>query len=228
MEAVSGTCAAPAGAWPLWAAAAGLAASCWLVPRLEALARDGGLTRENWRGSTVPTALGVALPAAGAAGSTLASLVAGPWPGAAAGLGLVTAAALFGLLDDLTDRGRRHGWATHARGLLRGPWTGGTAKLVGISTAALAAGAFCTGARGVPPGALGWLAAAAAGLVGAGTANLVNLADTRPGRALKLWYLAAIALGLAGPPAASAWLFPWAAAALPLLARDLAEGAMLG
>ncbi|MFO7245847.1 MAG: hypothetical protein FWJ62_00985 [Thermaerobacter sp.] len=221
---MTGTCGVPAGAWPAWAGAAGLAASWWLAPRLEDLARRAGWVRLSRQGRHLPTALGIVLPAAGAAGAAAGSLAAGPWPGAAAGLALVTAAALFGLVDDLADRGRRHGWGTHLSGLVRGAWTGGTAKLVGVTLAAAAAGAFCAGGTGPQR----WLWTAAAGFTAAGAANLINLADTAPGRALKVWYLAVVPLGLGGPAAASAWLFPWAAAALPLLARDLGAQAMLG
>src|SRR5690606_28186375 len=194
----------------------------------EALARDAGFARENWRGVRLATGVGAVLPLAGAAGGAAAFLATGPWPGAAAGMFFVAAAALFGLIDDVLDRDRRRGWGAHAAGLLRGRWTGGTVKLVGIPAAALAAGTFCTGGTAGPGGAAHVLAALAAAVAAAGTANAVNLTDTRPGRALKIWYLAAIGLGLAGPREASAWLLPWAAAALPLLARDLSEGAMIG
>jgi hypothetical protein len=88
-------------------------------------------------------------------------------------------------------------------------------KLVGLGAAGLVASALLPGRRGLVNTLLG------AGLI-AGSANLVNLLDLRPGRALKAGLLAGLPLmrdGLAaGPVGAVAALLP----------DDLGEEIMLG
>jgi UDP-N-acetylmuramyl pentapeptide phosphotransferase/UDP-N-acetylglucosamine-1-phosphate transferase len=65
-------------------------------------------------------------------------------------------------------------------------------------------------------------------LLVAGSANLVNLLDLRPGRALKAGVIAALALGVAAPPELSLALAVPTGAAVGLLPPDLRERAMLG
>ena len=65
-----------------------------------------------------------------------------------------------------------------------------------------------------------------AGLV-AGAANLINLFDLRPGRAIKVSLLASAALAATGPRARASVAAP-VGAALALLPEDLGERAMLG
>ena len=62
-----------------------------------------------------------------------------------------------------------------------------------------------------------------AGLV-AGSANLLNLFDLRPGRAIKVTAVSGVLIGTAGPDRVAAPL----GAALALLPEDLGERAMLG
>lgn len=182
------------------------------------------LRRTNFAGRSVTLAEGVgvlvataALAARGRRGDALAL----------AGIGAL------GLADDvleplLRERGRpsSKGLRGHLGQLRRGRVTTGAAKALGIPVIALAATATAPRPRG------GALVLADAALV-AGSANLANLLDLRPGRALKavLPPLAALSLVPAEDPRrrsgrsiARAALVP-AAAALP---ADLGEHGMLG
>jgi UDP-N-acetylmuramyl pentapeptide phosphotransferase/UDP-N-acetylglucosamine-1-phosphate transferase len=153
------------------------------------------------------------------------------YPLAIAGLGGVA----FGVIDDLRGSGKRRGLRGHLGALAHGEVTTGTVKLAGLAAAGLGA-ALLEGGDPVD-------VAVNAGLV-AGGANLLNLFDLRPGRAIKVATLTAglIAAGSAlsrgaGEPAAAgapgrlaglrAVAVP-AGAALALLPEDLGERAMLG
>ena len=179
--------------------------------------------RTNYRGQTV-SLLGGAAVATGSSAGALAGRA-----GALAGVVAGAAAGGFGALDDLTesDEGRSKGFRGHVGALARGKVTTGGAKLLGISVASLAAAAVATGGgRGTRR--LTRLAdVAASGALIAGTANLVNLLDLRPGRALKGVVLLAApvaASGSAGAPVAAAAC----GAAISALPDDLAERTMLG
>jgi hypothetical protein len=113
---------------------------------------------------------------------------------------VVATAALVGLYDDLRGDRDPKGFGGHFTSLRQGRLTSGLAKLLLIG--------------GVAVVTLGPLD----GLLVAGTANLVNLFDLRPGRALKVVLVAALLAG--------AW---WVAAvAAVLLPFDLRERVMLG
>jgi UDP-GlcNAc:undecaprenyl-phosphate/decaprenyl-phosphate GlcNAc-1-phosphate transferase len=130
----------------------------------------------------------------------------------------------FGVLDDLAGSGKRRGLKGHLGALAHGEVTTGTVKLAGLAATGLAGGLLLGGRRSD--------ALINAGLI-AGGANLLNLFDLRPGRAVKVAALSAglIAAGGAGGPDRSAGLAAVAAplgAGLALLPEDLAERAMLG
>jgi hypothetical protein len=95
--------------------------------------------------------------------------------------------------------------------------TGGAVKAVGIGATSLAAAALVSPK---PRDAL------LGGAVVAGFANLINLFDLRPGRALKVGLLHAPLVALPGP--AGAFLAGPFGAAVTLLPADLREEAMLG
>jgi hypothetical protein len=130
----------------------------------------------------------------------------------------------FGVLDDLAGSGKRRGLKGHLGALAHGEVTTGTVKLAGLAATGLAGGLLLGGKRSD--------VVINAGLI-AGGANLLNLFDLRPGRAVKVAALSAglIAAGGAGGPDRSAGLAAVAAplgAGLALLPEDLAERAMLG
>lgn len=165
----------------------------------------------------------------------------------------VAGGAVFGLVDDLSEdyRRRRKGLRGHLGALRRGELTTGGLKIVGIGLASLAAAAIAprtpvarTGREVSGAGRLGDVLVDAA-LVAA-SANLVNLFDLRPGRALKVGLLTAPTALVAGVARAGAeprvWTRPTsagpavsaavAAAVLGVagaaLGPDLAERDMLG
>ena len=129
-----------------------------------------------------------------------------------------------GLLDDLAGSGKRRGLKGHLGALAHGEVTTGSVKLAGLAATGLAGGLLLGGRRSD--------VLINAALI-AGGANLLNLFDLRPGRAVKVAALSAglIAVGGAGGPDRSAGLAAVAAplgAGLALLPEDLNERAMLG
>jgi UDP-GlcNAc:undecaprenyl-phosphate/decaprenyl-phosphate GlcNAc-1-phosphate transferase len=172
-------------------------------------------TRTNHRGEPVTLLEGPALAASAAVAAALdpglpartrAALVA-----AAAG------AAAFGGYDDLAGSGKRRGFRGHLGALAHGEVTTGAVKLGGIGATGLVASALLGGSAAD--------VAINAGLA-AGSANLINLFDLRPGRAIKVGALGG-ALLATRPGGARAAAAPLGAAAA-LLPDDLGERAMLG
>jgi hypothetical protein len=124
-------------------------------------------------------------------------------------------AAAFGAYDDLAGSGDRRGFRGHLGALRHGEVTTGAVKLGGIGATGIASAALAGGSSVD--------VIINAGLV-AGGANLLNLFDLRPGRAIKVAVGSAALIGAAGQDSVAA---P-AAAALALLPEDLGERAMLG
>ena len=150
------------------------------------------------------------------AGATLGAVVGGP-----AGVVATVGSGAFGALDDLAGDGSSKGLRGHLGAAARGEVTTGAVKVVGLGVAGLVCAALADRRR--PDTSL--VDTVVGGAVVAGAANLANLLDLRPGRALKATLLAAVPL-LAGPGGTSAGAA--AGAALGVLAPDLAGRAMLG
>lgn len=197
------------------AAAAGLGVVLWL-PCLWLSAVWLGVRRRNYLGRRVPAAAGLVVVVA-AAPALWWWGAPGP-EGPAVCLVLVVLGAA-GLLDDLLgDRGRARGLWGHARSLLRGrPTTGAAKALLGL-LGGLGAGVLLHPGR---PAAV-----VVDALLIALSANVVNLLDLRPGRALKGF--AALGAAAAASPAAAAALAPVAAVALVSAPADLSGRAMMG
>ena len=135
---------------------------------------------------------------------------------AAAGAG----AAAFGAHDDLAGSGDRRGFRGHLGALRNGEVTTGTVKLGGIGVTGIVSAML---AGGSPADVV-----INAGLV-AGGANLLNLFDLRPGRAIKVAVASGALIGAGGSRSGSgAGVAAPLAAALALLPEDLGERAMLG
>lgn len=178
----------------------------------------------NYRGERVSLLAGPVVVLAGAAGGFAARSVP-PRIRLAAVIAAVGALCSGRYDDRYDDRyGEQHdgrsakGFAGHIGALARGRISTGVVKVCGIGTSGLAAGAV---ARQNAPDAL------LAGAVVAGTANMVNLFDLRPGRALKGVLLAGFPL-LAGPGPGGDLLAGPLGAAAALLPADLSERTMLG
>ncbi|MHB1341619.1 MAG: hypothetical protein ACYC77_07895 [Coriobacteriia bacterium] len=103
----------------------------------------------------------------------------------------------LGMIDDAFGSSGTRGFSGHLRAMLKGHLTTGGLKLIGIGVASLVVARVLADAS---PWGAGWrdgaevvfpvaLAAAAIAL----TSNFVNLTDLRPGRALKVYGLLAIA-----------------------------------
>ena len=209
-------------------AGAGAAAVTWLTRQvLDRATRTSPdrWTRTNHRGEPVSLLEGPAV----AIGLTAGAFLGAPGRPAVAGAVAAAGGAAFGLVDDLsedTSRSRK-GLRGHLGALAHGELTTGGLKVLGIGATSVVAAAIASPApdRGVGP-RLGWAAdVLASGALIAATANLVNLLDLRPGRALKAGALAAApALASDGGSAAAACLGAAAAA----LGPDLAERDMLG
>lgn len=205
------------------AVAAAASAAAW-SRRDEPAGGTRAWTRVNHRGDDVTMWEGPSWTVGAVAGALAA-------PGlplrVRAGAALATAgAAAFGVLDDLAERGSSKGLRGHLGALVRGEVTTGAVKVLGIGgTGVLAAAVLLE--RGADRGAVRHLAdVVVAGGVVAGTANLGNLLDLRPGRLLKVALGTAPVTLAAGAPAA----LPAVAvgASLPLLGPDLGERSMLG
>lgn len=180
--------------------------------------------RENHRGEPLTLLEGPAYAVAAACGAALAPGV--PPRLRAAGAVAAAGAGVFGAIDDLGDTGTSKGLRGHLGALRQGRLTTGGLKVLGIGATGLAAAALAV-PRGPDTGRLVRAAdVVTAGALIAGAANLGNLLDLRPGRALKVVLLhAPAALGThpAGGLVAAA-----CGPAVALLPEDLGERAMLG
>jgi UDP-N-acetylmuramyl pentapeptide phosphotransferase/UDP-N-acetylglucosamine-1-phosphate transferase len=207
------------------AAGAVLARAAWRVLAATPPGGEQRWRRTNHRGEPVTLVEGPALALATAAA---ASLVPGVPGRVRAGAVLATlGAAGFGALDDLAEAGSGpvKGLRGHLGALARGEVTTGGAKVAGIGLTGLAAAALALG-RDDDGGRAGFGDVVAAGALVAATANVVNLLDLRPGRALKAVLLHAPMAITAGPGGTLVAVALGPAAAL--LPEDLAERAMLG
>ena len=183
-------------------------------------------SRTNHRGEPVTLLEGPAVAAGAIAGALAQGVQAGlasasespgspGWRPAAAMVMGGAGAAAFGAYDDRAGSGDRRGFRGHLGALRHGEVTTGAVKLGGIGITGIISAALA----GVEDHVRG----RAAGLV-AGSANLLNLFDLRPGRAIKVAAVSGTLLGVAGQDGVAAPL----GAALALLPEDLGERAMLG
>jgi UDP-N-acetylmuramyl pentapeptide phosphotransferase/UDP-N-acetylglucosamine-1-phosphate transferase len=170
--------------------------------------------RINYRGRTVTLAAGPAMALGAAAGAALA-------PGTstrmrAAGAVVAGTAGVVGLYDDLAGSSASKGLGGHLTALRHGQVTSGAVKIAVLGAAGLAGAALVIDDR---------LDVLVGGAAVAGHANLLNLLDLRPGRAIKVALLHSPVV-LRGPAAGLAAAGVGAATAM--LPADLGEESMLG
>lgn len=180
-------------------------------------------TRRNHAGEPVSLLEGPAVTVGILAGTLVSASSARH---ALAGATAVLGAGGFGLVDDLGEdtAAAAKGLRGHLGALAHGQLTTGGLKVLGIGASGLLAAALLP-RRGTRRGQL--LDVLVDGALIAGTANLVNLLDLRPGRALKASAALAAPLVLAGGAGAA----PAGAvlgAAVAASEQDLAETDMLG
>jgi hypothetical protein len=176
--------------------------------------------RTNHRGEPVTLLEGPALVAGAVAAVAVAPGV--PTRMRTAAIFAGTAAGALGAYDDLVGSGDSRGFKGHLSALARGEVTTGAVKILGIGAAGLVAAALAGTKARSHRGAL--LDTLINGALVAGSANLLNLFDLRPGRAIKVGVLAGLPGALSGSAVAAAPL----GAAVALLPEDLGERAMLG
>lgn len=197
--------------------------------------------RTNFHGATVSLRGGVAMAGASVASAAVASVLSDQPRAALGGAVAALGGGLAGYIDDV-DQGAHDGGKVakglkgHLGALAHGQVTTGVIKIAGIGASALAASSL-VGSKATSVGGKVSDLALNTVLI-AGTANLANLLDLRPGRALKATVLVATPLSYfscaaAKTPASGAsaqrlLASGLNAAAITALVEDLQETTMLG
>lgn len=132
----------------------------------------------------------------------------------------VAAAALVGLVDDRYGTTHAKGLAGHVSALRRGQVTTGTLKVAGLGVVGLGTAVALRPHDSLATKLVG-------GALVAGTGNLVNLFDLRPGRALKAAGILAVGAQL-GPAPLPSLAGATVGAAAGVASADLAARSMLG
>jgi UDP-GlcNAc:undecaprenyl-phosphate GlcNAc-1-phosphate transferase len=187
------------------------------------------LERRNYRDRALPTAAGLlvilAVLIVEAGRDTLGAFGLGDEPGANIARALVLFACLgfglLGLIDDLVGTEGDRGFRGHLRAIAHGRATTGAIKIFGGAAVALVLASnvsFVSGRRLLTDAVLIALAA-----------NLANLLDRAPGRAIKFGLVAWIPIAIvAGTDAVGIAIAPVMGAFCGLLGDDLREHLMLG
>jgi UDP-GlcNAc:undecaprenyl-phosphate/decaprenyl-phosphate GlcNAc-1-phosphate transferase len=206
------------------AIAAAAARTAWTTLRERPPGGAERWNRVNHRDETVTLLEGPAFAVGAACAVALAPGV--PARLKAAAVVATLGGGLFGAIDDLHESGKSKGLRGHLGELAHGRVTTGGLKVLGIGATGLAAAALTPASGTATSSTKRVVDVALNGAVIAAAANLVNLFDLRPGRALKVVLMAAPAAAGAGPAGRLVAVAGGTAAAL--IGPDLAEKAMLG
>ena len=225
---------------PVVGAGIGVCASLGYVLRRKRI-KASQWERTNFHGVTVSLRGGVAMAGAAVASAAVASAFSDQPRAALGGLVASLGGGLAGYIDDV-DQGAHDGGKVakglkgHLGALAHGQVTTGVIKIAGIGASALAASALVGSKATSVSGKAADLALNT--VLIAGAANLANLLDLRPGRALKATVLVAAPLSYfscadaktpASPASAQRLLASGLnAAAITALVEDLQETTMLG
>ncbi len=142
-----------------------------------------------------------------------------PGGGGAAYLAYSLVAGMVGFTDDVWGGAAARGFRGHLGALARGRVTTGMVKVVVLGAGALVVGVVIWGFG---------LAALVAGAILAGSVNLANLLDVRPGRTLKFLGVCVLVLLLLAPYGAVLAVAGVLGGAVALFYFDLKERIMLG
>lgn len=182
-------------------AAAGAARAAYAVLTRRPPGGEKTWTRVNHRGEPVTLLEGPAVAAGAVLAQFFYSERARSSARPALALALAGAGAFgFGVYDDLAGSGKRRGLRGHLGALANGEVTTGAVKLGGLGATGLASALLLgSSSKAWEPADV----AVNAGLV-AGGANLLNLFDLRPGRAIKVVTLLAALITAAAASGAAA------------------------
>lgn len=181
--------------------------------------------RTNFHGATVSLRGGVAMAGASVASAAVASVLSDQPRAALGGVVASLGGGVAGYIDDV-DQGAHDGGKVakglkgHLGALAHGQVTTGVIKIAGIGASALAASAL-VGSKATSVGGKAADLALNTVLI-AGTANLANLLDLRPGRALKATVLVAAPLSYLSCAGAKA---PASGASITSATASVASGA---
>jgi len=175
---------------------------------------------QNFAGRNTPTSAGVSfLPIILVMLVASSAGVLGPLEGGGWYLAYSLVAGLVGFADDRWGGEGERGFAGHVGALSRGRMTSGLLKVVVLGGGAVVFGVLAFG--------VGWRALFAAFLL-AGCANLANLFDVRPGRALKFLGVPVVVLLFLAPYGAVLAVAGVVGGAVALFHFDLRGRIMLG